>query len=417
MAKKQQPKLRIIQESGESEFELNRDLTRIGRSTEADLIINEKSSSRLHAEISNLDGECYVKDLESRNGTFLNGNQISGDNRLKNGDEIRIGRTMFIFVDPNDAAVSTVAYAELSDEEWETIGTNKPKTKKKEKKPEESVYSVSNLLILVSIFGVFGLVGIAWLITRPSPEGPLQPINLPQPDNMSWGRLDASPSRYAQKVVFRFNLEKVEAQELGYKVFDNDFDGEVIIFVNGNLLGKAEATKNNQWSIRIFAKIFEEYLQEGENLLTFENMRYRVNPNEYWGIGEITVGPIQRMKCDVDLARANFRAGSEKYEHRNITKSNLYEAVSRLQAAVDATRTCEPRPDFYVELTTLFREADAEYRKKMEQYWFTYEQTKRRRDLGGAQMLLEEILEVCPDPAAEDYRKADIEIRRLAKMR
>lgn len=69
----------------------------IGRSSEA-LKISDQTCSRRHAELTPDDGEWYVRDLGSANGTYVNGRRI-GSNRVKLrlGDLIRAGSTVFAF--------------------------------------------------------------------------------------------------------------------------------------------------------------------------------------------------------------------------------------------------------------------------------------------------------------------------------
>ena len=64
--------------------------TVIGRSASCDLVINDTSVSRRHAEVAVADGSCVVRDLDSRNGTYVNGEQIA-ERVLRDGDRMMIG--------------------------------------------------------------------------------------------------------------------------------------------------------------------------------------------------------------------------------------------------------------------------------------------------------------------------------------
>ena len=52
--------------------------------------------SRAHAEIFIMGGTGYVRDLNSTNGTFLNGEQIR-EEELRPGDEVQVGETILVF--------------------------------------------------------------------------------------------------------------------------------------------------------------------------------------------------------------------------------------------------------------------------------------------------------------------------------
>lgn len=67
-----------------------------GRSENCDICIDDPRMSGEHFVIENDDGELYVTDLQSRNGTVLNGVRVSGRRRLKNGDKIVAGLTSVV---------------------------------------------------------------------------------------------------------------------------------------------------------------------------------------------------------------------------------------------------------------------------------------------------------------------------------
>lgn len=76
----------------------------IGRGQTNQIVIREEQASRHHAEIFMDDGNWTVRDLESRNGTAIGTERISGDHILAAGDVIRIARTQLEFVENlNDA--------------------------------------------------------------------------------------------------------------------------------------------------------------------------------------------------------------------------------------------------------------------------------------------------------------------------
>ena len=74
----------------------------LGRRTEMDVSIPwDNEVSGLHAELHHLGGEwTVVDDGLSTNGTYVNGQRISGRQRLRDGDRIRVGRTVLAFKAP-----------------------------------------------------------------------------------------------------------------------------------------------------------------------------------------------------------------------------------------------------------------------------------------------------------------------------
>jgi FHA domain-containing protein len=67
----------------------------IGRSSEADVRIDDRYASGLHARIFSRDGRAYIEDMRSTNGTLLNDATLSGEAELIDGDVVRIGDTEF----------------------------------------------------------------------------------------------------------------------------------------------------------------------------------------------------------------------------------------------------------------------------------------------------------------------------------
>ena len=75
---------------------LDKARTIIGRGSQADLVLRDEIASRLHVEIICLESEgaiteYYLNDLESTNGTFLNGRKLTSQQLLEDGDKIKVG--------------------------------------------------------------------------------------------------------------------------------------------------------------------------------------------------------------------------------------------------------------------------------------------------------------------------------------
>jgi pSer/pThr/pTyr-binding forkhead associated (FHA) protein len=78
----------------------------VGKGDANDIALDDPTVSRLHATLEQFaDGWC-VSDLGSSNGTYLNGERILGQRRLRHGDEIRIGRSRLLFRSSADATAS-----------------------------------------------------------------------------------------------------------------------------------------------------------------------------------------------------------------------------------------------------------------------------------------------------------------------
>lgn len=67
----------------------------LGRSDEADIGISDQFASAMHARIYSRAGSWFVQDLDSTNGTVLNGEDLVGESEVLDGDVIEIGDTKF----------------------------------------------------------------------------------------------------------------------------------------------------------------------------------------------------------------------------------------------------------------------------------------------------------------------------------
>jgi len=67
----------------------------IGRSKDADIQIDDRYASSLHARVFSRESRFYVEDMNSTNGTLLNGATLQGEAELIDGDSVQIGDTVF----------------------------------------------------------------------------------------------------------------------------------------------------------------------------------------------------------------------------------------------------------------------------------------------------------------------------------
>ena len=136
---------------------LSRDLDEelsIGRTPLAQVDLDDDGLSRVNTTIFRDGEDVLIVDEHSTNGTFVNGEQISGaPKRLKDGDEIKIGNHTKIFVEIRDEQPS-----------YEPVSTGvNPKAKPKDKKetpitPEPSDKKNIPTVIIAAIIGCFLIV-------------------------------------------------------------------------------------------------------------------------------------------------------------------------------------------------------------------------------------------------------------------
>jgi hypothetical protein len=77
------------------EFDLADSALVIGRDASAGIVLDDSESSRKHASIWTEGASIMLDDLGSTNGTFVNGERLSGTRTVSEGDRVRIGTTVF----------------------------------------------------------------------------------------------------------------------------------------------------------------------------------------------------------------------------------------------------------------------------------------------------------------------------------
>jgi len=89
---------RLVITSGQkagAEFPLGRDEITIGRSSDSAIIIRDDYTSTHHARLMLWNGRWMIQDLDSTNGTFLNGSRVTVPTPIPLGATVKVGATTF----------------------------------------------------------------------------------------------------------------------------------------------------------------------------------------------------------------------------------------------------------------------------------------------------------------------------------
>ncbi|HVE92824.1 MAG TPA: FHA domain-containing protein [Actinomycetota bacterium] len=103
--------LEVWRPEGRERVVLDSDRVTLGSGPDNGIVLEDRKVSGLHAVVEKFAAGWCVRDLGSRNGTFVNGERLFGDRRLRHGDEIVVGRTRLFLIspgaEPDDTEVET----------------------------------------------------------------------------------------------------------------------------------------------------------------------------------------------------------------------------------------------------------------------------------------------------------------------
>jgi pSer/pThr/pTyr-binding forkhead associated (FHA) protein len=93
------PTLFVLASDGTWEERLDGRALTIGRNLGCDVWVRDVYVSQWHARVTVRGTSFYVEDLGSKNGTYVNGDRVTGPRRLRDCDVIRIGTCRLTFED------------------------------------------------------------------------------------------------------------------------------------------------------------------------------------------------------------------------------------------------------------------------------------------------------------------------------
>lgn len=123
-------KLKVLKGSGAGkEVRIPTPKCLIGRGEDCHMRPKSEAVSRRHCVIITQKGEVIVRDLESKNGTLVNGKSIQGDHVLKTGDKLQIGPLAFeVLIDHSIGGEKKPKVKSIKEAALRTSGSNQETT-------------------------------------------------------------------------------------------------------------------------------------------------------------------------------------------------------------------------------------------------------------------------------------------------
>lgn len=164
-------RLRIKREGREDEvLPIASDIVTLGRSSEATIPIEDHGASRKHAQIERFEGGYKLVDLESRNGTRVNGVHVN-QHLLQWNDEIQIGKTTLVWEAGDSELLPPESSGELSPAAAAVAGVKPPRvhiTRRRTRSLRKGAYGLETK-ILIALVTVSVLGGLVVFLKREDP--------------------------------------------------------------------------------------------------------------------------------------------------------------------------------------------------------------------------------------------------------
>ncbi|NLF23641.1 MAG: FHA domain-containing protein [Lentisphaerae bacterium] len=400
---------------------------RLGRASDNDIALSDPILSRHHCRLDiEDDGALRVTDLDSANGTLVNGAPVTV-HRLSPGDRILIGDTLLTLLPdaPADAAAdagqppadavpapSAPAAAGPTAPVFVDLGFEDPADPAKPAAP-----SLRPLLWVVGAASLL-LLGTALILRLPGGDPPTELRRVAEPAllplEIHYEKVEGSSNsifRYAmhlgpdrvlsimiddlaenrhvrEEAPVATNLLRELSREIGASGFFSLAD---------SYEGVARGDRLNTWEITVIQdrRVKRCRIANRVEPEVFQAVRERL---ETFGKNELGIWAIQFSRDKlVELAHEAFTRACNLFDERGIAYGNTAAAIKRFQEAAFYLETIDPKPDFHGELIGLMAQADEELTRRYEDQRFIADRALNLKEWATAARELRILREMVPD--------------------
>lgn len=405
-----------------SSFDIGDSGASIGRSAKNDISLPDGMLSRRHCKIFFKDGEAWISDLATLNGTSVNDAPLKDEAKLSKGDRIGIGDTVLVFADADytpGAAGDKQAGREAAAKEID-LGFRTPASATDEHGAAGAKrIAVRAAIAFVALCAAAIVLQIFMQKSGPkAAEGPATPAE--RTLEIRYVKTEASAIN-----IFRYELVLDKAGFLTVAIDDIDqgrhvrktTDKPISKEAREGLVRKFEQAEfssmpplaegiplANSWNVAALTAVIDGEVKTVavRNKTDLDQLRRLRDDIEAFGRSELGLWAVElssdrlmeRAQTDRDLARKFFA-------EREISPDNLHRAMQAYKSCIAYLETIEPKPDFYnevvMELADAEKEMDAVYRDKS--WEADHAMNTRRWDEAAA--ILRELLDFIPDRTDE----------------
>ena len=350
-------------------YTFEQDIVTVGRDRTQDMVLLDPSVSRTHFRIRFTVEGFLLRDLESANGTLLNGRWLDNETGLSNGDKIEAGRFRFRFESGACQEVSTAPTksGKSRPPRLATSSTGGASPIPKSRSTKSGVagktgglkqrWLVLDRKLRVTILAVTAIMVIAVTLKVITRKGREETPSATAPHDTILIKYNASISRkiyglgphdkqHAKAVQIRFPFTGGRLT-LSYSAWNLAHEKELGIRVNNQHVAHGPVCPQ-RWeplSLRIPRSILK---RDSSNILSFINYdNIGKRKNKFWEITDIQLSENPLPPPNPEKADKQLKLGLAFYQARKVAPANLYKAWKHLQASMDLVELMANKPPFY----------------------------------------------------------------------
>ncbi|MDA3895032.1 MAG: FHA domain-containing protein [Desulfobacteraceae bacterium] len=401
-------------------FTFTKQVVNIGRSAvDNDLILNNQSISVHHARINFINGDFFLQDLGSSNGTSINGRLMVKNERVKmeNRADVCVGSIRFQFRADSDLKRASQKDAFIDKTVLKKADKRQFLQKKIPSGPKKSIVSefikkpvvlVGICVLLLFLIIVKGNNSSSSKLVATSVDCSNDPVALPAVK--SYGYMPKSGIDLRKdKIIFSF-ISSPGSVYLYYTPSLINSVSEVTVSLNGKQIGSVPMTGDaagKETGIYLPRNI----LCAGENHIEFDNT---LNPpgDSTWGIKNVYIKSKTELSCDVDEAKRLNDLGNSAYDEKSISIGNLFIASQYYSEALLCMDACTPLPTFYPEIGSRLLQVKTEIMDQFNNFMFLFKKARKLNNKESQMDQLEKILLLIPDKKDPRYIIAADELKK-----
>lgn len=417
-------RLTIEQGKGRGQsFDFDAEEIVIGRSDEADIVLADGGVSRRHARIVLQGDRWALEDLETANGTFLNGSKVDQE-LLENGDQIGIGQVVFVFEAdaPAEGSTRIVSVPAPDPDATNPKGTSAKATGPKATGPKAAASAAAAPAAgarrlspkqLRIVAGAAVALLAAFAVSRAvkgGPSGDLEPC--PNPlvpregiEQVVLGKVDGICDPGAN-LVFAFEHTPKTRVILHFAPFLTE-KGELVIELNGKRIGEAQLAPTRRSTLQTLVLPDAELDEGEENKLVFKNTR---GADELWGLERVEFEVIGLNLADIQKAQESYDLGTRRYRERSVAAPNLYQSWMFLREARRYMEGLDPKPAMYQATLDLTRDVEKDLDKLCKERLFEAQRLAKYGKISQANEAYKFVLAAFPGNAHPCRQKAEEEM-------